>query len=1258
MSQSVHRALRVTALVASAAAASVTFLPPMGSSAEPGGAAQEASGQTTVHKVTLVTGDVVEVSTSAEGKKSVALLPRRDGSIPQATISRTNDHLYVVPTEAFGLLESHRLDSDLFDVTTLLEMGYDDASRTTLPVIVDYGKGRAAATESRQASLKGAKASLTVPKLGVAAFHARKKEARAFWADLTNGSGTMAQPTALAQGATRVDLDSKVEVALEDSVPQIHAPEAWAAGFEGEGTTVAVLDTGYDATHPDLAGRVAESANFTDDATVKDGHGHGTHVASTVGGTGAASDGLRKGVAPKTSLMVGKVLADNGSGADSWVMAGMAWAVDQGADVVSMSLGGEADDGTDPLARAVNELSAGSDTLFVVAAGNKGDRPSTVTSPASADAALTVGAVDVNDVMAKFSSRGPRLNNGGFKPEVVAPGVAVTAARAAGTSMGAPVDDHYTSASGTSMATPHVAGLAAMIKQQHPGWDGDQIKSVIANSTVPVANAAGFDAGTGRVDALAAINQKVLAPASLSLGSYQWPHSETEPTRTPVTYTNTAGQAVTLTLTLAGQDGAPVPEGTMSLTNDQVTVPAGGTASVDVIFDPAVAAIGSRSAVVTATPDNGGSTIRTGLSYLLEAEAYDVKVTVKPRSGTQSASHAVFLGSMQAPWINASRYFDAAPGAQTATFRLPPGNYRTYATSAGLAADGGKEGVLSYEPSFAVSTNTEIVLDGNETGRFDYDVKRPVVTDAAVLLVGWQGATGTGEYAYHGAPDRLYARPSAGLGGSANVSSNWWLSQPEGILTPADGEPVPLRSLPSTDGSTAPTPIAEIDDSYKIVDVGRADAPNTSNVKGAVAVVSGTCADLTQTATALKRAGAAAMVAYPGSGQTCAGTIDDKVGLPSLQARAIYADRLVDLGGRRAELVTHQVPDYMYDLLRYWEDEVPNGGTVDGSAGATSALVEKYDSLGSTRGDGLLAVERLIGWVPDRGLAVYGAVHPVPFPSTVTHHVSTGAAWERSLGIHDAESGGEYAFLAAPRTSYAARTTYHDTWFGGPISSGVSLLQKMDNTMPPSLRSGNFIYIRTGAYTDAAGHRGHASKSLDAMDAFNGEIYSDGELIHTAIDSFRMSKQLSPGSHRLRVVVETNRHDKFWRRSTAIKTTWGFDSEPVAAGYAALPMLSINYQLPRLSSANTAAAGSYTFGLEFDMPDTIDTRPVVKRQVEISWDGGETWRPATKITCRVASCTATVKNLPGESASLRVSGTDEAGSTVTQEIINAYAVRQ
>jgi len=282
-----------------------------------------AVGAPEVRAVTLVTGDVVRVSTDADGRQSVTLAPNPDGSTPKAAISQSGGHLFVVPLQAFALLAAQRLDHRLFDVTQLLADGYDDAARSTLPVMVDYGRGASAAREARSAELRAADRTVVVPSLGIAAFHAEKRSARAFWDDLTVGASRNGAPTGLADGARKVELDGRVSVALEDSVPQIHAPEAWGAGYDGTGVKVAVLDTGYDATHPDLQGRVLGSANFTDDPSVVDGNGHGTHVAATVAGSGAASSGLRKGVAPGAQLLVGKVLSDAGIGEDSMVLAGM-----------------------------------------------------------------------------------------------------------------------------------------------------------------------------------------------------------------------------------------------------------------------------------------------------------------------------------------------------------------------------------------------------------------------------------------------------------------------------------------------------------------------------------------------------------------------------------------------------------------------------------------------------------------------------------------------------------------------------------------------------------------------------------------------------------------------------------------------------------------------------------------------------------------------------------------------------------------------
>ena len=123
-------------------------------------------------------------------------------------------------------------------------------------------------------------------------------------------------------------------------MPLIGAPEAWAAGYDGTGVTVAVLDTGIDVQPPGPRRPDHGTASFVPGEDVTDVNGHGTHVASTIAGTGAASGGDYKGVAPGADLLVGKVLGGtDGYGQDSWIIAGMEWAAESGADVVNMSLG-------------------------------------------------------------------------------------------------------------------------------------------------------------------------------------------------------------------------------------------------------------------------------------------------------------------------------------------------------------------------------------------------------------------------------------------------------------------------------------------------------------------------------------------------------------------------------------------------------------------------------------------------------------------------------------------------------------------------------------------------------------------------------------------------------------------------------------------------------------------------------------------------------------------------------------------------------
>lgn len=313
-------------------------------------------------------------------------------------------------------------------------------------------------------------------------------------------------------GVQFIQEDYVVKVAVEtegldESAAQVMATNMWNLGYDGSGITIGIIDTGIDASHPDLQGKVIGWVDFVNGKTTPyDDNGHGTHVASIAAGTGAASNGKYKGMAPGAKLVGIKVLNGQGSGSISDIINGVDWAVQNkdkyGIKVINLSLGSsQSSDGTDSLSQAVNNAwDAG--LVVVVAAGNSGPNKYTVGSPAAASKVITVGAVDKYDVITDFSSRGPTADNR-LKPEVVAPGNWIIAARASGTSMGQPINDYYTAAPGTSMATPHVAGIAALLLQAHPSWTPDKVKTALIETAdiVKPDEIADIAYGAGRVNA-------------------------------------------------------------------------------------------------------------------------------------------------------------------------------------------------------------------------------------------------------------------------------------------------------------------------------------------------------------------------------------------------------------------------------------------------------------------------------------------------------------------------------------------------------------------------------------------------------------------------------------------------------------------------------------------------------------------------------------------------------------------------------------
>ncbi len=289
-----------------------------------------------------------------------------------------------------------------------------------------------------------------------------------------------------------VEQDAEVQAFAQTTpwgISHVQGTEAQDAGHTGNGVKVAVLDTGIDCSHEDLNVSGGHSV-FTDSANndpCNDGNGHGTHVAGTV----AALDnnvGVL-GVAPQTDLYAVKVLSNDGSGSYSGIAEGIEWSIQNDMDVINMSLGGSQ---SSSILEDYTNLAYEEGLLVVAAAGNDGNRGGnndTVGYPAKYESAMAVAAVDENNQRATFSSTGPAV-------EISAPGVNI---------LSSVPGNNYDSYNGTSMASPHVAGVAAQVWAAKPDLTNVELRNLLNDTAQPLGDSNKY--GSGLVQSLDAINQ-------------------------------------------------------------------------------------------------------------------------------------------------------------------------------------------------------------------------------------------------------------------------------------------------------------------------------------------------------------------------------------------------------------------------------------------------------------------------------------------------------------------------------------------------------------------------------------------------------------------------------------------------------------------------------------------------------------------------------------------------------------------------------
>jgi subtilisin family serine protease len=744
--------------------------------------------------VTFITGDRVVVGGASGETVTIRPGPGREkmrfSTLRLAPRAGQRPHLFVIPEDAASLIAADKVDRRLFDVSLLLEFAYDDAQREDLPVIVSYAGGgpaaRGAALAQAAPELAGAVVGQQLDSINSVAASLAKARAHELWSSVVagngSGAGSVARSAAAAAPLRKLWLDGLRKPNLDLSVPQIGAPLVWNLGYEGDGIVVAVLDSGVDETHPDLVDKIIVSRNFTE-VTDLDEVGHGTHVASIIAGSGAAQGSRYRGVAPGVQLLSGKVCESQFYCPESSIIAGAQWAVvEEGARVVNISLGGDDTPGLDPVEEAISTLSADHDALFVLTAGNSGPGPQTIEAPGSVGVALTIGAADRDEQVAAFSSRGPSVDGQTLKPDLLAPGVDIVAARAQSTTLGVPVGEWYVAASGTSMAAPHAAGAAALLLQAHPEWSAEEVKSALMSSARFNPAFTALDQGAGFLDVAAALATNVMTDTpSISFGTARWPHDDGEILTHEVTFRN-LGPAVELVLELdvSAPDGSRPPREMFTLDPSVLQLPAAGMAAATVTVDSGVAApYGVYSGRLIAS-DGAGRALSVPLVVEREAESYDLTLRHLDREGAPTSQWFGFFVRLDSP-AHFSDYVFPPPDGQDLTLRFPAGKYAVQVSP--LEAEGTP--TFSLAPNQVLDRNKLLVFDARAGVAADFQTPK-AQAERIVTVLSWElpAASGkvSGSFDVFGAPIPTYYGAIVGPPAPelSSVVSTQWLDSSSG----------------------------------------------------------------------------------------------------------------------------------------------------------------------------------------------------------------------------------------------------------------------------------------------------------------------------------------------------------------------------------------------------------------------------------------------------------------------------------------------
>ena len=817
-------------------------------------------------------------------------------------------------------------------------------------------------------------------------------------------------------------------------------------------------------------------------------------------------------------------------------------------------------------------------------------------TPGAAPGALTVGAVDRTDGLADFSSRGPRLGDLGLKPEITAPGVGIVAARAAGTTMGDPVDEQYTAASGTSMATPHVAGAAALLAQQHPEWTGVKIKEALVSTARTAADQSVYAQGAGRVDLARATTQRVTGTPVADFGLHSTGESPSVATRT-VTYTNAGSTPVTLALS------APA-----GFTTDRatVTVPAAGRASVVLSTDFAKQDPGRFSGWLRGTAAN--TVVTTAVGATLDGRRHTVTVRAVDRRGKPASVPALTIHGDDSRFDVLSFF-----GPEGHTYEVQEGTYLLDA----LLQDGGpldEQATYASIPELKVDRDVTVLIDARKGTPIRIETPRPA-EQQAVLSYYVHRVTGTGRAISHGVMhfstvEQVNVLPSKQVAkGSFEFSSRWQLVAPM-VQTKVSGVSGPLEvnllgNSPAYAG-TRRFPLT---------------VWGSGSVRGKAVLIPATEEDeLAQVDAAARAGAAAALLVRPAEQSAWTVFTPDAEQLPVVALAVAHDDgqRLLARAARPGatiDLTLTRSSPYLYDVFQVSTGRIPERVVHRVTTANSRRITTSYADNGGFD----WVKEQRFGWRPWQTYSWNDTSRAVHTPSTREEWVSAGdSLWQHR--VHPSYPWNSFGplqggFIEQPRSYSVGREK--ESWAAPVVRpaapAGIA-----------STRDGDVLKLRVAEFVDRDGHYETGTPGPVAA-----TLWRDGKVLAELPNAWQnVSTSKGLAAYKLRLTTQRGGED--WLYGTRTATEWTFRS----AADGKLPLLHVSYDPPR-----TAAPHLLKLGF---------SAKVSSLKVEVSTDDGTTWKRAATV--------GDAAWIPGgrTPVSLRVTAADRGGNTVTQTVIRAY----